>query len=92
MLLFIILDARVTEIYDEYLDAYGDEPPLPDDSRRVQAWASKTSPGAPQGPSRAVSQRVGGGGGGGYGESASLITSLYYFEETILTTIVCDAT
>ncbi|PVG02938.1 hypothetical protein CPB86DRAFT_779815 [Serendipita vermifera] len=52
-------DTRVTEIYDEYLDGYGnDAPPLPEDSGRVRAWASKTQPGAPQGPSRAVSQRV----------------------------------
>lgn len=46
--------ARATEFYDDYLDAYGnDEPPLPDDTKRVQAWATKTTPGAP--PSRAPS-------------------------------------
>lgn len=53
-------NSRVTEIYDDYLDEYGNEPepPLPDNSGRVQQWAAKTLPGTPAGPSRAVSQRV----------------------------------
>ena len=51
---------RVTDIYDDYMEGYGaaEEPPLPEDSTRVQAWASKTLPGPPAAPSRAVSQRA----------------------------------
>ncbi|CAG7854231.1 SubName: Full=Uncharacterized protein {ECO:0000313/EMBL:CCA67530.1} [Serendipita indica DSM 11827] len=51
---------RVTDIYDDYMEGYGagEEPPLPDEAKRVQAWASKTLPGPPAAPSRAVSQRV----------------------------------
>lgn len=61
---------RLTDIYDDYLDGYNEEPPLPDDSNpnRVKAWASKTQPGAPAGPSRAVSQRIPGGGVSMYGD------------------------
>ena len=41
--------SRLTEFYDSYLDSYAaeDEPPLPDDARRVAAWAQKTQPGPP---------------------------------------------
>lgn len=54
-------NARLTDIYDDYIDGYGNEaePPLPDDARRVQQWAAKTQPGTPAGPSRAASQRIG---------------------------------
>lgn len=54
-------NSRVTEIYDDYLEEYGNndpEPPLPDDAGRVRQWAQKTLPGTPAGPSRAVSQRI----------------------------------
>ena len=61
--------SRLTEFYDDYLDSYGgqDEPPLPDDTRRVAAWAQKTQPGP---PSRMTSMRTppsayGGSQGGG---------------------------
>ena len=60
--------ARLTEFYDNYLDGYGEEePPLPDDSRRVAAWAQRTQPGP---PSRMTSTRTppsayGGGSQGG---------------------------
>ena len=47
--------SRLTEFYDDYLDTYGqDEPPLPDDTRRVAAWAQRTQPGP---PSRSMSTR-----------------------------------
>lgn len=61
--------SRLTEIYNDYLDTYGaqEEPPLPDDARRVAAWAEKTQPGP---PSRMMSMRTppsafGGSQGGG---------------------------
>ena len=60
--------SRLTELYDGYLDSYGEEePPLPDDSRRVAAWARGTQPGP---PSRMTSTRAppsayGGGSQGG---------------------------
>lgn len=49
--------SRLTEFYDSYLDSYGepDEPPVPDDSRRVAAWAQRTQPGP---PSRMMSMRA----------------------------------
>jgi neutrophil factor 2 len=59
---------RLTDIYDDYLDGYNEEPPLPDESNRVKAWASRTLPGAPAGPSRAVSQRVPPNGMSMYGD------------------------
>jgi hypothetical protein len=52
-------NTRLTEIYNDYLEEYdGPEPPLPEGPQRVQQWAAKTLPGAPTGPSRAVSQRT----------------------------------
>jgi len=58
--------SRLTEFYDDYLDTYGagEEPPVPEDARRVAAWAQKTQPGP---PSRMTSTRTppsayGGGG------------------------------
>lgn len=52
--------SRLTEIYDDYLDGYvnPDDLPIPEETKRVAAWASKTQPGAPPAPSRAVSQRI----------------------------------
>lgn len=49
--------SRLTEFYDDYLDSYGgqEEPPLPEDTRRVAAWAQKTQPGP---PSRMMSMRA----------------------------------
>jgi hypothetical protein len=53
-------NTRLTEIYADYLEEdAGAEPPLPENAGRVQQWAARTLPGAPTGPSRAVSQRDG---------------------------------
>lgn len=50
-------NSRLTDIYDDYLGEYGEEePPLPDDSGKVRAWASRTQPGPPTGPSRPVTR------------------------------------
>ncbi len=49
-------NARLTDIYDDYLGGYEEEPPLPEDAKKVQAWASRTMPGAPTGPSRPVTR------------------------------------
>jgi len=53
---------RLTEIYDDYLGAYEqeEEPAVPvpvpvPGASRVAAWATRTAPGAPAAPSRAVS-------------------------------------
>jgi hypothetical protein len=62
--------SRLTEFYDDYLDSYAaqdEPPPVPDDTRRVAAWAQKTQPGP---PSRNMSMRAppsayGGSQGGG---------------------------
>jgi len=60
--------SRLTEFYDDYIDSYGaaEEPPLPDDSRRVAAWAQKTQPGP---PSRMMSMRTPPSAYGGSGAS-----------------------
>ncbi|KAG8829658.1 hypothetical protein FRC17_006220 [Serendipita sp. 399] len=52
-------NSRLTDIYADYLDDYGEEEAAPEDAKRVQAWAAKTKPGSPVGPSRATSQRMG---------------------------------
>lgn len=50
-------NSRLTDIYDDYLGGYAEEePPLPEDSKKVQAWASRTQPGPPTGPSRPVTR------------------------------------
>ncbi|KAF8653299.1 hypothetical protein AX16_003999 [Volvariella volvacea WC 439] len=49
-------DSRVTEIYDDYINAYDDTPPVPNPNDRVAAWArNNANNSAPtRGPSRSA--------------------------------------
>lgn len=60
--------SRLTEVYDDLLDGYTQPsppmPPIPEESRRIQAWARNAN-NAPPPPSRAMSMRAPSSYGGG---------------------------